>query len=69
MNIKYRDKKENNYNERFFNIYLYIIHKISKCNGLLNLEIKLKVKLKMAVRSGNVELLISKCYLNYQDNK
>ena len=69
MSIEYRDKKENNYNKRFFNIYLYIIHKISKCNGLLNLEIKLKVKLKIAVRSGNVELLISKCYLNYQDNK
>ena len=55
-------------NELFFNIYLYIIHKISKCHGLLNLKIKFKIVLKIAVRSRNVELLISKCYLNYQDN-
>ena len=68
MSIEYSDSKENTYNERFFNIYLYIIHIISKCHGLLNLEIKFKVVLKIAVRSGNIELLISKCSLKYQDN-
>ena len=68
MSIKYNKEEENNFNERDLNINLYIKQKISKCHGLLNLKITFKVALKIAIRSGNVDLLISKCYLNYQNN-
>ena len=69
MSIEYCDKKLNNFNQRFFDIYLNITHQISKCHGLLDLKITFKVFLKMAVRSGNVELSISECNLNYQNDK
>ena len=67
MRVKYSQDKESNFSNRVIKIYLYIKHKISKCHDLLNIKITFKVALKIAIRSGNVELLISKCYLNYQN--
>ena len=68
MSVKYSKDEEGNFTNRIINIYLYIKHKISKCHDLLNIKITFKVALKIAIRSGNVELLISKCYLNYENN-
>ena len=69
MSIEYSSSKENNFTDRIINIYLYISHKISKCHGLLDLKIKFKIELKISVRSGNVELLISKCILKYKNTQ
>ena len=68
MSIKYSKDEECKFTNRIFNIYLYISQKISKFHGLLNIKITFKVALKMEIRSGNVELFISKCYLNYENN-
>ena len=58
MRVKYSQDKESNFSNRVIKIYLYIKHKISKCHDLLNIKITFKVALKIAIRSGNVELLI-----------
>ena len=68
MSVKYSKDEECKFTNRIINIYLYISQKISKFHGLLNIKITFKVALKIEVRSGNIKLLISKCYLNYENN-
>ena len=61
--------KEKTFTDREFIINLYILHKIKKCNNLLNITIIFKVKIEMAIRSGNAKINISKLSIDYQDKK
>ena len=61
--------KEKTFTDREFIINLYILHKIKKFHNLLNITIIFKVKIEMAIRSGNAKINISKLSIDYQDKK
>ena len=67
MSIVYCKNKEKSFNNRYFTFNVYVLHKILKFNDLLNLTIIFKVKIEMAVRSGNVNLSFTKCSIDYND--
>ena len=67
MSIVFSNKKEKSFNDRYFTLNVYVLHKISKFNDLLKLTIIFKVKIEMAVRSGNVNLSFTKCSIDYND--
>ena len=61
--------KEKTFTDREFIINLYILHKIKKFHNILNITIIFKVKIEMAIRSGNAKINISKLSIDYQDKK
>ena len=62
-------KREKIFNDNEFIINLYVGHKISKFNGLLEIDIVFKVKIEMSIRSGNVKLYIPKLSIEYENRK
>ena len=62
-------KKENSFNDMQFLLNIYALHKIVKFNGLLNITIVFKIKIEMAIRSGDVKMLISKYSIDYENKK
>ena len=58
-------EKENIIDDREFQLNFYAIHKMVKCNGLLKIKIAFKIKIKLAIRSGNVCMFIPKYSINY----
>ena len=52
-----------------FVLNIYALHKLVKFNGLLNITIVFKIKIEMAIRSGDVKMNISKCLIDYENKK
>ena len=62
MNLSIKDGE---INENYFNIILFEKHEINMCNDLLNMKIKIKLEIKMALTSGNVEINFHYSKINY----
>ena len=62
MNLSIKDGE---INENYFNIILFEKHEINMCNDLLNMKIKIKLEIKMALTSGNVEINFHYAKINY----
>ena len=55
------------FNENYFIINLYEKHEVNMCNDLLKMKIKIKLEIKMSVRSGNVEMSFYYMNIDYND--
>ena len=62
-------KKEKSFNDMQFVLNIYALHKLVKFNGLLNITIVFKIKIEMAIRSGDVKMHFSKCLIDYENKK
>jgi hypothetical protein len=68
MNISIKNEKCT-FNEKYFNINLYDIHKVHMCNDLLKMKIKIKLEIIMSKINGNVEIKFHymKIYYNHKN--
>ena len=66
MEISLKSNKSK-FNENYFIINLYEKHELNMCNDLLKMKIKIKLEIKMSVRSGNVEMSFYYLKIDYNN--
>ena len=64
---KEKSEEENKFNNNYYYIPINLIYKIIRCNNLLAINVRFKLRILISFRSGDAQIIFKKIYFYYKN--